>query len=302
VIGIAKIVATNGSVYPEKRLKRTYSRKTCLQNKKEKQLKFLSVLFNKGEHVWAGKTKYASNSIPQSDIDFDNTILISINPLKPDSNREDANVSAYRSFLIEMDEGTLKEQSEYIKELGLPYSGYVYSGGKSLHYWITLANDLPTEEIWRFYAQWLLNVVDRADKNCKNPTRMIRFTETVRPDTGKEQKLCEIRGRITQGILVNFLAKYRDKKPKTYKPKERSIEIDNSRIPLWVKEELIKGIHLSGNRNDMWFKVATQFIVSGYDEESMISALDGYFEEERSFGRKEWLNCLRSAYKINGKG
>ena len=51
--------------------------------------------------------------------------LMAINPIN--GFRRDENVTAYRSFMVELDDGPLSEQMEYVKNSGLPYSVCVFS-------------------------------------------------------------------------------------------------------------------------------------------------------------------------------
>ncbi|WP_214676866.1 hypothetical protein, partial [Escherichia coli] len=68
--------------------------------------------------------------------------LIAINPIK--GWRRDDQVTAFRTFLIELDDGSLEEQSKYVKEMDMPFTACIFSGNKSLHFAITLDQDLPT--------------------------------------------------------------------------------------------------------------------------------------------------------------
>ena len=263
---------------------------------KDKQKQFLSLFFNEGEWIWGGKDKYATHpSLSQDNLDLDKTVLLSLNPFQPESKRNDEGVSKYRSFLVEIDTGSLKEQKDYIDSTGMPYSACVFSGNKSLHFGIVLASDLPTDEIWRFYAQWILNVVDKADKLAKNPSRMIRFPGTIRPDTGREQSLVFINKRISLSELNYWLSQHPDKKPKVYHPKERSHSIDNTRIASWVWRILDEGI--SVNRNQTWFSVFFEFRLAGYSEEEIETVLRDDFIPESSFTEREWKSCMRSAIR-----
>lgn len=100
--------------------------------------RFLETLFNEDEQVCVTDHKAAYRSIPLSDLrnklvdltkndgsDFklvpvESLKLISINPIK--GPRNDESCTAYRNFLIEMDDSALAQQWSYIQELNLPSS------------------------------------------------------------------------------------------------------------------------------------------------------------------------------------
>ena len=83
-------------------------------------------------------------------------VLFCINPLHPTQDlnpteeyhsadkprRCDKNVVAYRNILIEMDSIPVEDQAEFIEKTGLPYTTSVFSGGKSIHYIISLKTQL----------------------------------------------------------------------------------------------------------------------------------------------------------------
>ena len=193
--------------------------------------RFLETLFNEDEQVCVTDHKAAYRSIPLSDLrnklvdltkndgsDFklvpvESLKLISINPIK--GPRNDESCTAYRNFLIEMDDSALAQQWSYIQELNLPYSLCVFSGGKSLHFAVCLQESLPSEEIYRYYAEWILNVVSQADQNTKNPSRGIRIPGVER-EPGQFQKLIDARDRISHDTLLSWLNDYRGFKPKLY--------------------------------------------------------------------------------------
>ena len=87
---------------------------------KQEAKKFLSVLFNEGEEVCWSYDQKATYSTPQDKIDED-AQLIAINPIE--GKREDMNVKGHRSILVELDVGNLGTQYEYVKRMGLPFSG-----------------------------------------------------------------------------------------------------------------------------------------------------------------------------------
>ena len=284
---------------------------------KKESRQFLDLFYNEGEHICISHDGYGYHSVSQEalegtvsqispnekvdikEITEEDVVLASINPVK--GYRRDANVTAYRGFLVEMDDGTLEEQHKYIKESGLPFSICVFSGNKSLHYGIVLDEDLPSYEIWRDIAEWILNILDKADPMTKNPTRSIRFPGSIRKDgKGQEQKLVELRTRISADELAVWLNRYPDKNPATIrlsKMKERDTTSTVNGVPGWVFDKLQNGIDESRGRNNEWFAIAMELAKAGYDDEEMISYAEQFFTPDRDFTEGEWKSIMRYAYR-----
>lgn len=282
---------------------------------------FLNLFFNQGENVCVSHNGFGYRSVEQKDLEAglieqvspnekirpetitDNDItLISMNPV--DGWRRDENVTAYRTFMVEMDDGTLEEQLKYVNESGLPYSYCCFSGNKSLHFGIVLDEDLPSYELWVDVAEWILNIMDKADPMTKNPTRSIRFPDTLRKDGKKKvQQLVHMGERISHNKLAKFLNKFPEKNPseirKTQRPKSIGMTING--IPKWVVDKLENGIDESKGRNNEWFSIAMELAKAGYDDNQMIDYCEGFFEPERDFSLREWKDILSHAYKRHAR-
>jgi hypothetical protein len=275
--------------------------------------KLLDLLFEPDEEVCVSPDSYGWMSIPLSEISMgsfvlkpqtdkmrprfctaNDIMLVAINPIK--GARRDENVTAYRSFLVELDDGNLSEQFKYVKDMKMPYSACVFSGSKSLHFAITLSKPLPSYDIWRYYAEWILAIMDRADQQTKNPSRSIRMAGNYRNDN--EMKLIDIRGRIELEELTTWLSQYHGLAPRE---QERTVPshapMDILHLPEWVQKELEFGIDKSKGRNNRWFAIALQCGLLGWTEDDTISILDRFFQEERDFRRHEWLTAVRSGVK-----
>ena len=200
-----------------------------------------------------------------------------------------------------MDDDTLPKQLKYVKDMEMPYSACVYSGSKSLHFAITLDQDLPSYEIYYYYATWILNVMDKADKNTKNPSRSIRMAGAMR-ETGREQKLVQIFDRISLSTLNAWLSNFEKMRPKNFfaEKREKVERPESGRadlIPTWVMFELDNGIDTSRGRNSRWFQLASEFGKAGFSEEETVNFLDEYFTPEYDFKKAEWLIAVRSGVK-----
>jgi aryl-alcohol dehydrogenase-like predicted oxidoreductase len=94
---------------------------------KEVVKQFLDLLFENGEEICISPSKYAFASVPKESLSSDMSLvsqsvnrdifyiseddinLVSINPIKGD--RLDSNVTAYRSFLVELDDGDFRKNN-----------------------------------------------------------------------------------------------------------------------------------------------------------------------------------------------
>lgn len=277
---------------------------------------FLEMFFNAGEEICVSPNKFGYYSVMQEEILKENFVIVgcgervytseislsdinlcSINPVK--GARRDENVTAYRSFLVEIDFGTLAEQKSYIDAIEMPYSMCVFSGNKSLHFGIVLTEDLAPS-VWRNTIEWILKIVKKADQQTKNPTRSIRFPGNARKDGKKlEQSLVECRSRVTPEDLFLWLSRWPELNPASKKNKKRvqAIQVGDLKIPKWVGDKISKGFD-EGGRNKGWFCISLALAKLGWNEESIISALECYFIEDRDFKEKEWVEAIKSGCKF----
>lgn len=273
-------------------------------------------MFKEGETVCVSHMKYGYHSMPLPNaflsevtlvppdprhqtlkVPGEYLTLVALNPIQ--GFRIDANCTAYRNFLIEMDVGSLKQQLEYIKALNMPYSACVFSGSKSLHFLISLDTDLPNETTWRKLFQWMLNVVTLADQQAKNPSRSIRIPGGIR-EPGKIQRLVEMKGPVKLADLAKWLSKYEHLKPKPIEKREPSGDCDFSKLNGWAKKKLIDGIRSPG-RNQQWFSMGCEMALAGYSLDSTIDILSEFFTEENDFKEREWLSSIKSGFKHKEK-
>lgn len=279
---------------------------------------FLSLLFDSGEEICVSDSKYAHMSVPLENLHEKTVRLISSNPaispkmvgvsqlqlvaLNPiKGNREDENCTALRTFLVEIDTIPLKDQYDYVQSMRLPYSMIVFSGGKSLHFGITLSEDLSSLETYKYLATWILNVMSKADQNTKNPSRGIRMAGAMRD--GKEQKLIELKRRIPLGDLNAWLSQFEHLRPP---PPAKYVEVSDKgldTLPRWVTSALEAGVSSYAvsngeGRNQRWFKIFCEFAKRGFSSEESMGLLQKYFEEESDFKQSEWETIAKSAEKF----
>ena len=190
------------------------------------------LLFNEGETVCVSNNEFGYHSIPlenalsdrialvspdmQTQVTYcksTDLILVALNPIK--GWRRDVNTTAFRSYLVELDVGSIKEQLGTIEHFKMPFSIQVFSGNKSV---ITLDEDLPDEKTYRMIGNWIFNIVNMCDPNCKNPSRSVRIPGAYR-GPGKKQRLIKLNGRISHKDLFDWLGQYEHLRPKVREKK-----------------------------------------------------------------------------------
>jgi hypothetical protein len=284
--------------------------------------KVLSLMFRPGETVCVSPNQFGYHSIPLENamtspvvlvptedsvakrkmtldqaierIKSEEILLCALNPIR--GYRNDFNCTAFRNFLIEIDTGSSEQQLAYIKKIGLPYSAAVFSGNKSLHFLISLENDLPSERVYRVFSEWILNIVTLADQMTKNPSRSIRIPGAFR-EPGKQQLLVEFNGPVSLETLTSWLKSHPDAKPQEKEDRAISDTPDDfAKVSPWICKKLINGI-LAPQRNRQWFQVGVEFALCGYEEDDTVRRLKKYFSPDRDFKEREWETTIRSAFK-----
>lgn len=268
---------------------------------RETSRQFLDLFFNEGEKVCFSANKYAYPSEPQEHLNDEVTIFVAINPIE--GQRSDDNVTNYRTFMLEFDDTNLAQQMEYVKRMNFPFSYCCFSGGKSLHFALILDHDIPSKTIYRHTYQWILNIMKEADQQVKNPSRSIRFPGTIRPDSGKEQKLVHMGGRISLKTLSKWLNKFPGTAPEPLVRKSvRSGKANMKGIKQWAKTALTEGVHtMDGSRNKTWMSIGCEYALNGFDLDSTIYYLGKHFEEQNDFKEREWLTAITSGWNYADK-
>jgi hypothetical protein len=278
----------------------------------------LNLMFREGETICVSPNKYGYHSMPLPVVMADEVTLLStkfrdgkpaeecmetypsdelklvaLNPIQ--GWRDDASCYKFRNFLIEMDYGPLPEQLAYIKKLEMPYSAIVFSGGKSLHFLISVAEDFKDEKSYRKVAEWILAIVTLADQNTKNPSRSIRIPGAKRDES--MQALVELVGPVANSSLGAWLHKWPDLMPRE---PERGALRSNKRFPRmkpWMQKALHGEFPKDMGRNKTWFAIACEFAIAGHSEDDAIEGLEDYFVPDRDFKKREWVTTIKSAFK-----
>ena len=269
---------------------------------KENTEKFLKLFFNSGEDICFSANQFAYPSESQENLNEQSTVLVAINPIN--GQRRDENVTSYRTFMIECDDMGLEDQMKYVKKSKFPYSYCCFSGGKSLHFALVLDREIPGEDIYRHTYQWILNIMTEADQKTKNPSRCVRFPGVIRPETGKEQKLVEIKERVSLEALSKWLNKHPLQRPKilTKRPRNTNYTPKVDNLKPWAKSALGQGVHnMEGSRNQTWMALGCEYALEGFNLDDTIHYLGLFFEEQRDFTEREWTTAVKSGWNYADK-
>jgi hypothetical protein len=280
---------------------------------------FLNLFFNKDETICVSDCQGGYYSIPQQEMEGDIQLvspkedkpnrytreefikLVAINPIN--GWRRDENVTCYRTFMIECDDMPIPQQWDYIKKMEFPTSYACFSGSKSIHFALVLDHEIPSEYIYKYTYQWILNIMTEADQKTKNPTRSIRFPGVIRSETGKEQKLLHMGERVSLDTLNKWLNKYPHKAPKPLVRKTKNTGKPNVKgIKPWAKKALVEGVHnMEGSRNQTWMSIGCEMALNGFSLDNTIYYLEDYFEEQSDFKKQEWLTAIKSGWHYADK-
>jgi len=270
--------------------------------------KFFSALFDPGELVCFSKNKYGTRVYYVSSYCPYFFGLFGINPC---TYRKGIYVTAFRSFLIEFDDRSLKAQYDFAKEIGLPYTTIVYSGHRSLHFIISLATALLSIADYKETAIRLMRAVPGADKSTKDPCRFSRAPMALREDTGKVQGIVEIKERIPNDYFFQWLdsrapapAKKEVAAKKIYTKAfnergtgETGKNIKLTQLPPFVYRRLLEDRESPDEgRNNFWHWIGHWCRKKGFDVEDAVDQLEYYFDEEGDFRRDEWKRAIENAY------
>ncbi len=268
---------------------------------------FLKLFFYEGEYACFGLNMIESSYIVdwQEHLKSEHINLferVSLNPLV--MNRQDSNVTSFRNFMIESDTLTVAESIEHIKLSGIPFSCCVFSGNKSMHFYICLEEDIGDIHTYKFVGKWILNILGAKDDivdNCTfTPSRMARLGYVTNNKTGKKQSCKIIRKKIPNKELEEFLLKHLEFKPIAIKKEniKRSTTPNVHLLNSWTYYVLKEGIY-SKKKNNTYYQLAHNFYEAGFDEQQCFDYIckNSYNIINGDFSEKELRLTIASAYK-----
>lgn len=205
---------------------------------------FYNTLFDKEDWVCFGQSEYDIESWPyyaaieKPGMNFQ---FLTVNPMKEWTTRSVDNVTKFRTMLFEIDEDSNKEkvpleiQVEIIKQSGLPYSTAVFSGGKSIHWLISVDEPFRNKNLYRMHWLAIASILNQCavnlgyklkfDSAVKNPSRYTRVPGSIRNDNKKLQKLITVKGRVSRYKLSQWI-EANGENVNNYKPKEYKLDHD----------------------------------------------------------------------------
>lgn len=166
--------------------------------------RYREILFDSNDYVCAGYSAFDTGLISAEAL-HPKYEYVAINPFKKGSSRLDVNVSKFRNILIEIDTLPVDQQRAYIDSLKIPYSTIVYSGGKSLHFIISLAEPLATKAEYDALVSRVMKAVPKADSKARNCGRFTRNPLHFRADKQKSQELVYTGDRVENKTLLEAL-------------------------------------------------------------------------------------------------
>ncbi len=255
---------------------------------KNKTQKFLNVLFNSTDAVCFSETAKGTRVSPRNWAKAE-SIFFAINALHPNRDldphepyhapnsprRADANVVCFRNFLIEIDDMDLDTQIDYVQSQ-IPVTAVTYSGGKSYHFIISLIDPCKDIEEYNEIARRLHLLLDKADKSCKNASRLSRLPEAIRPDTQKRQSLLFLNGRIGKEKLLTYLPKTKQKRVYS-KPIPKGFVSSMIQNAIWTPSEIMRRFSIQG-RNSFFFWLGNRMREFGLDPEKQLIYVEKAYE------------------------
>ena len=243
---------------------------------------FYKCLFDEGEQTVFGNTIYETKPTlidrMGPAVKEKNEFFV-INPITPGKTRSIAGVQHFRNFMFEIDNDEsgdvvpLEKQKEIITAAELPWSTCVYSGGKSLHWIVSLqqpVSDAVEYRMWWKMMETILNKTAQTlgynikfDSNVKDPSRFSRAANAqrrIKPGTNKLQNLVSVRGRQSNEDIIKWFTSndlaFEDFAPKPSKFDLGQInqDADDAEKFEFVKDILMKNQpYTQGNKNTWQF-------------------------------------------------
>jgi len=226
------------------------------------------------------------------------------------------NIAAYRNVVVEIDSmPTQDEQFAFISKNEMPFTIAVSSGNKSVHFIISLAEDLTNSDDYGTLVRMIYAAMGGVpDPKCVNVNRLTRTPGAVRADTGKIQALLEVREPVENDQLyhwlyygpnrkkvVKFLEEQERRKEARELQKER-VAIEGKRLIPNIYQDIIKSgaLHPETNsRHDTLVKLGIWLKHNGYDENELADLM---YQAEASLAipaeRRDAQGIIRWLYGV----
>ncbi len=247
-------------------------------------------------HLLFNDEFFCSGGLYATDVGFGmHGPFISINALH--TRRADANVTTFRNFLIEMDgEENLHNQWRTATGVKLPFSTCTWSGGKSLHFIVSLETPID-EKTWRRWSKALVKAVPGADASTTNPSRFTRLPGAVR-ENGNTQHLLYLGSRIANSIVEEFVRPHLEPDVPNFRSLYNNmLGLTGLEAAHPLTKAFINGTHpCNTGRNTALFKCAADLKDVGLSIEEADELLAGP-AEELGLHHREIVTTIKSAYR-----
>jgi hypothetical protein len=261
-----------------------------------------------GDNIYATKpSKAIANGVKEERPFF------VINPIRPGKTRSIDGVKLFRNFMFEIDNDMdgntvpLEKQKEIVTAAQLPWSTCIYSGGKSLHWIVSLeepVGDAVEYRIWWLMMESILNSKAKAmglnlkfDGNVKDPSRFSRAAGAVRIDRKQIQTLQGVRGRQANAAVIKwFTANAVTFEEFTPKPTEYEIGQINQDADDVEKFEFVKNILMKAQPYEQGNKNTWQFVFSRLCRRCGISEADVRYQVVQICGEVDHRDPVASAF------
>jgi phage gp16-like protein len=280
---------------------------------------FYNLIFDEDDYICFGE-KLSSTRVNHYRFPYGRTkSWFTVNPLDPKEDRNptkewhrkdrprraDCNVVKYRNIMIEMDSCPIPEQKVHIRESQMPYSTCVYSGGKSLHFIISLVTPLETEIEYRCWWKAIFKIMANRgaglDPSSQNPSSFTRCPNVYREDKGQIQHLLKINARVKNEDMIAWF-KSQGVTPDDFKreavydsvrenvPHVDSNATDAERFEV-VKRFMKDDPYVKGNMNNWQFKAGCVCKAVGLREDVATEFI------RQQFGPIDKRGAIASAYQ-----
>lgn len=234
--------------------------------------------------------------------------------------RADINVTKFRSFLFEIDNMDLNDQSDLLINTNIPFTTVIYSGGKSLHAILSLEKPLSGEHtqsgideykrVWKRLAAKINEKAgkDVVDSSCQNPSRLSRFPY-YKANGRKLQNVLMMRSRINQKDFEQLLESCPQVKEATrvqrfveaetaqeFLKSANEVLINQIKYPMWANDSA--GLYPEAFKICLWAIDET-----GIPKEELTVLFEKYvFPQYDKIGypKSKWMNAINHAYNKKG--
>lgn len=196
---------------------------------------------------------------------------------KAQSIRADINVVEYRNFLFEIDSLNLKTQEQLVSYLVtvFPIRTVTYSGGKSYHIIVSLADSLPfvpqTADGIQAYKDLWTGIADKLerlsndflgtnqplfDPSTKNCSRLSRIPGAMRIENGVKQDLVYTGNLTTSDFLLQF---YKERKVYNAEKLDVNEELDVKEFEQMLNTNSLANLRIKFTRPETWVRPVNMY-------------------------------------------